>query len=105
MLENFIFSDSKALFLQELEIGNVPEDAIVFIKDTKEIYTHGTYFADGDNSGTESPTLSNLAKVATSGDYNDLENKPSFDGYATESYVQQQLGNVNEVLTSIINGQ
>lgn len=44
MLENFIFSDSKALFLQELEIGNVPEDAIAFIADTKEIYTHGTYF-------------------------------------------------------------
>lgn len=44
MLENFIFSESKELFTAELEAGNVPEDAIAFIADTKEIYTHGTYF-------------------------------------------------------------
>lgn len=55
----------------------------------------------------EVPTLPELAKVATSGDYNDLENKPtipSLDGYATEDYVQQQIGNINDVLVSIING-
>lgn len=45
MLENNIYSESKALFLQELEAGNVPEDAVVYIEDTKEIYTHGTYFS------------------------------------------------------------
>lgn len=49
MLENNIYSESKALFLQELEAGNVPEDAVVYIEDTKEIYTHGTYFASGDD--------------------------------------------------------
>lgn len=48
MLENNIYSESKALFLQELEAGNVPEDAVAYIEDTKEIYTHGTYFASGD---------------------------------------------------------
>lgn len=49
----------------------------------------------------------NLATVAKTGDYNDLHNKPtipSLDGYATEQYVQQQIGSINEVLTSIING-
>jgi hypothetical protein len=53
------------------------------------------------------PELPTLAKVAKSGDYNDLKNKPnipSLDGYATETYVQQQIGNINEILISIING-
>jgi hypothetical protein len=102
MLEIFICSDTKALFLQELKSGNISEDAIVFIKDTKEIYTHGTYYAAG--GGGEMP---NLAKVATSGDYNDLENKPnipSLDDYATKQYVEQQIGGINEILISIING-
>lgn len=57
--------------------------------------------------GIEVPTLPDLAKVAETGDYNDLNNKPtipSLDGYATEQYVQQQIGSINEVLTSIING-
>jgi hypothetical protein len=55
----------------------------------------------------EVPTLPDLAKVAETGDYNDLKNKPtipSLNGYATEQYVQQQIGNINEVLTAIING-
>lgn len=55
----------------------------------------------------EAPTLPELAKVAETGDYNDLENLPtipSLDGYATEKYVQQQIGNINDVLVSIING-
>lgn len=29
---------------------------------------------------------------------------PSLEGYATEQYVQQQIGNINEILISIING-
>lgn len=57
--------------------------------------------------GIEVPTLPDLAKVAETGDYDDLRNKPnipSLEGYATETYVKQMLGDVNEVLTSIING-
>lgn len=47
------------------------------------------------------------SKSDFSGSYNDLNDKPtipSLDGYATEQYVQQQIGSINEVLTSIING-
>lgn len=54
---------------------------------------------------TEKATWS--AKSNFSGDYNDLKNKPnipSLDGYATEQYVQQQIGNINTILESIING-
>lgn len=45
MLTNFIYAKSKALFEQQLETGNVLDDAIVFIEDTKEIWNHGQYFA------------------------------------------------------------
>ena len=45
MLNNFIYAKSKDLFESELSNGNVPQDAIAFIEDTKEIYTHGSYFA------------------------------------------------------------
>lgn len=57
--------------------------------------------------GIEVPTLPTLAKVAETGDYNDLSNKPTIPdvgGLATEAYVQEQIGSINEVLTSIING-
>ena len=42
MLTNFIYAKSKAMF--EERIAEVPNDAIVFIEDTKEIWTHGHYF-------------------------------------------------------------
>lgn len=45
MLNNFIYADTKALFLNELNAGNVLDEAIVFIEDTKEIWNHGHYFA------------------------------------------------------------
>lgn len=44
MLENFIYSETKDLFLIDLGAGRIPEDAIVFIEDTREIYTHGAYY-------------------------------------------------------------
>lgn len=44
MLNNFIYAKTKDLFLKELEAGNVLDEAIVFIENTKEIWNHGTYF-------------------------------------------------------------
>lgn len=44
MLENLIYSQKKSLLTKELEAGNVPENAIAFIGDTKEIYAQGQYF-------------------------------------------------------------
>lgn len=58
MLENNIYSESKALFLKVLEAGNVPEDAVVYIEDTKEIYTHGTYF--GGDIGSINEVLDSI---------------------------------------------
>lgn len=45
MLNNFIYAQSKALFEQQIDAGNILDEAIVFIEDTKEIWNHGTYFA------------------------------------------------------------
>lgn len=45
MLTNFVYAKSKAMFEERLNMPNeVPDEAIVFIEDTKEIWTHGTYF-------------------------------------------------------------
>lgn len=44
MLSNFIYAQSKAMFEERLNSAEVPTEAIVFIEDTKEIWTHGTYF-------------------------------------------------------------
>lgn len=44
MLENFIYAKTKDLFIKELEAGNVADEAIVFIEDTKQIWNYGTYF-------------------------------------------------------------
>lgn len=48
MLEKFIYTKKKKAFIKELEANNVPEDAIAFIEDTKEIWNRGVYY--GPNS-------------------------------------------------------
>lgn len=80
MLENFIYAKTKDLFIKELEAGNVADEAIVFIEDTKEIWNHGTYFDCNPEHLTETDLTNyvseNLSQVARSGSYNDLQNKP-----------------------------
>lgn len=45
MLNNFIYAKLKSLFEEKLAANEVPQEAIAFIEDTKEIWNHGTYFA------------------------------------------------------------
>lgn len=45
LLNNFIYAELKSLFEAELEAGNILNEAIVFLQDTGEIWTHGHYFA------------------------------------------------------------
>lgn len=45
MLNNFIYAQTKELFLEQLNAGNILDEAIVFIEDSKEIWNHGHYFA------------------------------------------------------------
>lgn len=46
MLENFIYAKEKSLFEEALNNGEVLDEAIAFIEDTKEIWTHGSYFSN-----------------------------------------------------------
>ena len=66
MLNNFIYAKKKSLFLNELEAGNVLDEAIVFIEDTREIWNHGTYF---DGSKVDTSKLEEaISKIETEGD-------------------------------------
>ena len=53
MLNNFIYAQTKALFEEHLLAGNILDEAVVFIEDTKEIWNHGTYFGGADVSKLE----------------------------------------------------
>lgn len=44
MLNNFIYAQTKELFLNALNNKQILDEAIVFIEDTKEIWNHGHYF-------------------------------------------------------------
>lgn len=74
MLNNFIFAKKKSLFTSELAKGNILDEAIVFIEDTKEIWNHGTYFdcssVDLSNYNTKEEIATELAKYITTSDLN-----------------------------------
>ena len=48
MLTNFIYAETKELFLEQLNDGNIPDDAVVFIDDSKEIWNNGTFYGTVD---------------------------------------------------------
>lgn len=57
MLTNFVYAKSKAMFEERLNSAQVPNDAIVFIEDTREIWTHGTYFDGSPLDPDTIPTI------------------------------------------------
>lgn len=76
---------------------NILYSSICWIKDTKQMWTHATLYNCADVDLSDYPTESeiaavyatkaSLAKVATSGSYNDLSDKPSIPSAVTESTV------------------
>ncbi len=66
MLNNFIYAEQKSLFEEFLNNGEVLDEAIVFIADTKEIWNHGTYFdcSTFDPSEIENTLASKVDKVS-----------------------------------------
>lgn len=81
MLNNFIYAETKDLFLEQLNAGNILDEAIVFIEDTKEIWNHGSYYGNNgkrdilpvslDNDGiinfdATTPMLPNIIYVSDS---------------------------------------
>lgn len=77
MLNNFIYTEKKQWFEINLKVGNIPDDAIVFIEDTKEIWNHGTYF----DCSPEHATKQELQ------DYSDMANET----FATKTDVNTEL--------------
>ena len=64
MLNNFIYVQTKALFEEHLLAGNILDEAVVFIEDTKEIWNHGTYFGGADVSKLEN-SIEGLSEAIT----------------------------------------
>ena len=109
MLENFIYSKKKTLFEEALNKGEVLDEAIVFIEDTKEIWNHGTYF-DGNtfslfNQGDGFKFLSD------DGEYKELQvtnayKSTEYPKIKDYEYVTDLEGNTNvvnsELFTSIV---
>lgn len=82
MLNNFIYAKSKAMF--EERFAQVPEDAIAFIEDTKEIWTHGTYF---DCSSLDPNIIPNMQTEID-------ELKMTIDSVATQEDVEVLATNI-----------
>lgn len=59
--------------------------SIVYIKDSKEVWTHGTFYSGttGSSAWADITGKPNFATVATSGSYNDLSNKPTIPSQYT----------------------
>lgn len=62
--KRFIHFKEKSKFNEELEAGNISDDSIVFIKDSKEIYTHNqTYGGDIEELIKDKANISDLSNV------------------------------------------
>ena len=91
MLNNFIYAKQKSLFEEALNNGEVLDEAIVFIEDTREIWNHGTYF-DGnavDLSNVEKSIQDILDNIPTK--TSDLENDSGFITGETLTQFQNTL--------------
>lgn len=94
MLNNFIYAQTKDLFLEALGAGNILDEAIVFIEDTKEIWNHGHYFG---GETIDPSIISDLQTAVAQMQSNKLDSStaestyakktelPSLDGYLTEN--------------------
>lgn len=62
---NFAIIDSKSRFQEILNNGEIQETLVVFIKDTREIWTHGLYFGAISEDGFSElyEKVSNLEEV------------------------------------------
>lgn len=119
MLNNFIYAKRKDLFLEALNAGNILDEAIVFIEDTREIWNHGHYFGpDSERFQELEDDLSDFieqwnnspASTISSSDITNWNNKTSNIGTVTgvkinNGYTQSpvngvvDLGYVNKQLS------
>lgn len=103
-MENLIYSKKKAWF--EEELGNIPDTAIAFIGDTKQIYAQGQYFGGGVhaevNHGTSDTTFTltpNIFHVWDEVSSLDLSFSDKQSGVANEYLFQFTSGATATTLT------
>lgn len=112
MLENFIYAKEKSLFEEALNNGEVLDEAIVFIEDTKEIWNHGTYFdcSSVDLSGIEASIQNIIDTYATKTEIptkvSQLENDANYVPSEVYSQGINQLGNnlssnINDISSNV----
>lgn len=109
MLNNFIYAQTKELFLEALGAGNILDEAIVFIEDTKEIWNHGHYFAGdcGFDSNAFSALQTAVAQMQASkldsstaeSTYAKKTELPSLDGYLTKSAAESLYATISQYNT------
>lgn len=109
MLNNFIYAQTKELFLEALGAGNILDEAIVFIEDTKEIWNHGHYFAGdcGFDSNAFSALQTAVAQMQASkldsstaeSTYAKKTELPSLDGYLTKSAAESLYTTISQYNT------
>lgn len=93
---------TKDLFNKRLGLKEIPETSICFIEDTKEIWTHGQFYAIPNEevfiSNGEEPTGNEEIWIDLS------EDSPVTDidlsNYATKKYVDDNISNLSTVATS-----
>lgn len=110
MLNNFIYAETKELFLEQLEAGNILDEAIVFIADTGKIWNHGTYFG-GEGSGLDTDVITELQTAVSQLQSNKLDSStaestyakisdlPSLDGYLTETTANSLYATISQYNT------
>lgn len=92
----FLHYKLKSDFLIDLTANKILQDQIVFIKDSKEIYTHGTYYPNSSISWDNITNKPDFKTVSTTGSYNDLIDKPFIPSKTSELtndslYTEQQI--------------
>ena len=93
---------TKDLFNKRLGLKEIPETSICFIEDTKEIWTHGQFYAIPNEevfvSNGEEPTGNEEIWIDLS------EESPVTDidlsNYATKKYVDDNISNLSTVDTT-----
>lgn len=98
MLNNFIYAQTKDLFLEALGAGNILDEAIVFIEDTKEIWNHGTYFAGIQDLGFDENTISEIQATIADIQANKVD-LSVLGEYATKDYVNDTIA--SSITTSL----
>ena len=112
--KKLIHFNKKEDFEREVANGNILDKSIVFIKDTKEIYTHGTIYGSGNidlsNYSTKEEIEKALEQYAktqdldekqdTISDLDAIRSNAALGATALQSYTEQYQGTVEAVDTT-----